>query len=92
MELKEIKKKARKYRRKCIIEWYKYFKNEVDKDHNLESGVTIGLNLMFMYNYGQKQGARLLCFKNKNLIIKPILMNVNGREVPHPWLSKIIYL
>ena len=91
MELKQVKKKARKYKRDCIITWYKFFKRKINKDYNLERGVTVGLNYLCMPHYGQKQGARLLCFKNKNLTIKPVLMNHDNKRVPHPWLSKIIY-
>jgi hypothetical protein len=70
MNDKQARKIIRKAKRKSILIWYKFLKSEMNTVFCIENGFALGCNYSSMPNYGSEQGARLLCFKNKNYIIK----------------------
>lgn len=70
MTEQQAKKTMRKARRKSILIWYKFLKSEMNTVFCIKNGFTLGCNYSNMPNYGYNEAARLLCFKNKNYLIK----------------------
>jgi hypothetical protein len=69
MKEKQARKVVRKQRRKDILQWYRFLKYQMKQSYNIQNGFYLGLSYYELPSFGCEQGARLLCFKNKNFTI-----------------------
>jgi hypothetical protein len=69
MTPKEARKVVRKQRRKDILQWYKFLKHQMKQSYHIQNGFYLYGNYYELPSFGDEQGARLLCFKDKNFTI-----------------------
>ena len=69
MNEKQARKVVRRQRRKDILEWYRFLKYQMKQSYHIQNGFYLGLSYYELPSFGYEQGARLLCFKDKNFTI-----------------------
>jgi hypothetical protein len=69
MTSKQARKVVRKQRRKDILQWYKFLKYQMKQSYHIQNGFYLCGNYYELPSFGYEQGARLLCFKDKNFTI-----------------------
>jgi hypothetical protein len=69
MNEKQARKVVRKQRRKNILQWYRFLKYRMKQSYHIQNGFYLGLSYSELPIFGYEQGARLLCFKDKNFTI-----------------------
>jgi hypothetical protein len=69
MNEKQVRKVVKKQRRKDILQWYRFLKYRMKQSYHIQNGFYLGLSYSELPSFGCEQGARLLCFKDKNFTI-----------------------
>lgn len=72
MNVRKARKIVRKERRKNILIWYRFLKAQMKQPHYIEKGFYLGTSYFGLPNFGYNEGARLLCFKDKNFTIQKV--------------------